>query len=105
MRGSLQTAREPVNDFSRLRELIRPSKKIIVITGAGISVSAGFPTFKDMRKSKQTSFDRSLYYSIEEITSFHFTVRGMCERLYSTLTEPSPFHKVLDELTRTCPHF
>jgi len=122
MRGSLQTIREPVDDFSRLRELVRSSEKIIVISGAGISVSAGcelklvckipssiliylVPTFEDMRKSKQTSFDRSLYSSSEEIISFHSTVRGMCERLYSDLTQPSPFHKVIDELARTRPHF
>ena len=65
----LQTIREPVDDFSRLRELVRSSEKIIVISGAGISVSTGYelklvykipssiliylvPTFEDMRKSK-----------------------------------------------------
>ena len=58
-----------------------------------------------MRKSKQTSFDRSLYSSPEEMISFHSTVRGMCERLHSDLTEPSAFHKVMDELARTRPHF
>jgi hypothetical protein len=41
MRGSLQTIREPVDDFSRLRVLVRSSEKIVVISGAGISVSAG----------------------------------------------------------------
>jgi hypothetical protein len=41
MRGSLQTMREPVDDFSRLRGLVRSSEKIVVISGAGISVSAG----------------------------------------------------------------
>jgi hypothetical protein len=41
MRGSFQTICEPVDDFSRLRELVRSSEKIVVISGAGISVSAG----------------------------------------------------------------
>ena len=41
IRGSLQTPREPVDDFGRLRELVRSSEKIVVISGAGISVSAG----------------------------------------------------------------
>jgi hypothetical protein len=41
MRGLLQTICEPVNAFIRLRELMRLSKKIIVISGAGISISAG----------------------------------------------------------------
>jgi NAD-dependent histone deacetylase SIR2 len=58
-----------------------------------------------MRKSGQTSFDRSLYLSSSEITRFNSTVRGMCEHLQSDLTEPSPFHKVMDELARTRPHF
>jgi hypothetical protein len=58
-----------------------------------------------MRKSKQTSFDRSLYSSSDEIIRFHSTVCGMFERLYSDSTEPSPFHKVMDELARSRPHF
>jgi NAD-dependent histone deacetylase SIR2 len=58
-----------------------------------------------MRKSKKTSFNRSLYSSSDEITGFHSTVRDMYERLHSDLTEPSPLHKVMDELARTRPHF
>jgi hypothetical protein len=41
MRESLQTIREPLDNFSRLRGLVRSSEKIIVISEAGISVSAG----------------------------------------------------------------
>jgi hypothetical protein len=41
MRGSLQTISEPLDDLGRLRELVRSSEKIVVISGAGISVSAG----------------------------------------------------------------
>lgn len=41
MRGALQTIREPVDDFGRLKDLIRSSEKIVVISGAGVSVSAG----------------------------------------------------------------
>jgi hypothetical protein len=41
MRGSLQTIREPLDNLSRLRELVQSSEKIVVISGAGISVSAG----------------------------------------------------------------
>lgn len=123
MRGSLQAIREPMDGFSRLRELVRSSKKIVVISVAGISASADcelklvykslhrcwlsylVPTFADMQKSKQTSFDRSLYSPSGEMISFHPTFRGMCERLHSDLTESSHFHKVMDELGRTRPHF
>lgn len=44
-----------------------------------------------MRKSKETSFDRSLYSSSDEILRFYSTVRGMSERRHSDLTEASPF--------------
>jgi NAD-dependent SIR2 family protein deacetylase len=58
-----------------------------------------------MQKSKKTLFNRSLYSSSDEITGFHSTVCGICEHLHSDLTEPSPFHKVMDKLARTCPCF
>ncbi len=58
-----------------------------------------------MRKSKQTSFDRSLYSSSDEITSFYSIVCNIYKRLYSDSTEPSPFYKVIDELTRTRSYF
>jgi NAD-dependent SIR2 family protein deacetylase len=63
------------------------------------------PTFEDMRKSKQSSFDRSLYSYSDEVIRFHATVRGMFEGLHSGLTEPSPFYKVMDKLARSHPHF
>jgi NAD-dependent SIR2 family protein deacetylase len=58
-----------------------------------------------MQKSKQTSFDRSLYSSSNEMTSFHSIVCDMCERLHLDSTEPSPFYKVMDKLAQTRPHF
>jgi hypothetical protein len=53
MRGSLQTISEPLNDLGRLRELVRSSEKIVVINGAGISVSAGYelkPVYKSLHR-------------------------------------------------------
>ncbi|PQE08876.1 hypothetical protein CJF31_00010797 [Rutstroemia sp. NJR-2017a BVV2] len=109
MRGSLQTIREPMDDFSQLRELVRSSEKIVVISGAGISVSAGceLKLFLPLRIFGNPNRPRStaLYSSSGEMISFHSTVRGMCERLYSDLTEPSHFHKVMDELARTRLYF
>jgi hypothetical protein len=94
---------------------MRLSEKIIIISGAGISISAGYklklvykiplliliylvPTFKGMQKSKQTSFNHSLYSSFKEITSFYSIVRDIYKRLYSDLIEPLPFYKVIDKL-------
>jgi len=63
------------------------------------------PTFKDIQKSKQTSFNRSLYSSFDKIISFHSIVCGMYKRLHSDLTEPLPFHKDIGKLAQTRPHF
>ena len=42
MKGSLQTIRKPVDNFNQLKELVQSSKKIVVISGAGISVNASY---------------------------------------------------------------
>ncbi|KAH6698086.1 hypothetical protein BKA61DRAFT_741493 [Leptodontidium sp. MPI-SDFR-AT-0119] len=41
----------PADTFTQVRELLRSSKNIVVISGAGISANAGFSTFQQMRKS------------------------------------------------------
>jgi len=51
-----------------------------------------------MRKSKQTSFDRSLYSSPDETTRFHSTVCSMFEHLQSDSHKPTAFHKIMDKL-------
>ncbi|KAH6666144.1 DHS-like NAD/FAD-binding domain-containing protein [Halenospora varia] len=84
-----------------LQELLRLSKKIVVITGAGISANAGFPTFQEMRKSEHTSFDRSLYFSAEETGAFHSTICTMFEHLRSDSCQPTKFHNTLEELARS----
>jgi hypothetical protein len=70
-------------DSFQVKELLRSSGKIVVISGAGTAANAGcrlnyttdsrsqcqsilVPTFQDMRKSKHTRFDRSLYSSVDE---------------------------------------
>ncbi|KAI9046431.1 hypothetical protein LZ554_009564 [Drepanopeziza brunnea f. sp. 'monogermtubi'] len=58
----------------RVKELLRSSRKVVVINRAGISTNAGFPTFQQMRKSKRVSFHQSLYSSLVEATQFHSTI-------------------------------
>jgi NAD-dependent SIR2 family protein deacetylase len=111
-----------VDDFGQLRELVQSSKKIVVISGASISVNAGYklkliygilyrcwfnlvPTFEDIWKSKQSSFYRSLYSSLYEIIRFYSIVCDIFDRLYSDLTEPLLFYKVMDELAQSRPYF
>ncbi|CZR67361.1 uncharacterized protein PAC_17260 [Phialocephala subalpina] len=70
-----------VDSFIQVKELLRSSGKIVVISGAGIAANAGFPTFQDMRKSKQTRFDRFLY-SVDETIDFYSTACTMFEHLH-----------------------
>ncbi|KAH7305393.1 DHS-like NAD/FAD-binding domain-containing protein, partial [Rhexocercosporidium sp. MPI-PUGE-AT-0058] len=88
----------PADTFIRVKELLRSSRKVVVISGAGISANAGFPTFQQIRKSKQTSFDRSLYSSPVEATQFHSTVCSMFALTKSDSCQPTPFHKTMATL-------
>ncbi|KAH6694378.1 DHS-like NAD/FAD-binding domain-containing protein, partial [Leptodontidium sp. MPI-SDFR-AT-0119] len=88
----------PADTFIRVKELLRSSRKVVVISGAGISANAGFPTFQQIRKSKQTSFDRSLYSSSVEATQFHSTVCSMFAHTKSDSCQPTPFHKTMATL-------
>ncbi|KAH6703035.1 DHS-like NAD/FAD-binding domain-containing protein, partial [Leptodontidium sp. MPI-SDFR-AT-0119] len=82
----------------RVRELLQSSRKVVVISGAGISANAGFSTFQQMRKSRRVSFHRSLYSSSVEATQFHSTVCSMFARTKSDLCQPTPFHKAMATL-------
>ncbi|RDL30197.1 uncharacterized protein BP5553_10475 [Venustampulla echinocandica] len=88
------------DSFIRVQELLELSKNVIVISGAGMSANAGFPTFQGIQKSRQTSFDRCLYSSPDETIRFHSTICSMFEHGQSDLCEPTRFHKVMDKLAR-----
>jgi hypothetical protein len=49
-------------------------------------------TFDDMRKSKLSSFNRSLYTSSAKTTRFYSTLIQMYEHLQSDATMPTLFH-------------
>ncbi|KAL5312998.1 hypothetical protein ACEPPN_019424 [Leptodophora sp. 'Broadleaf-Isolate-01'] len=89
----------PVN-IIRVRELLRSSRKVVVISGAGISANAGFSTFQQMRKSERVSFDRSLYSLPVEAAKFHSTICSMFARTQSDACQPTPFHKTMATLAQ-----
>ncbi|KAK2611173.1 hypothetical protein N8I77_004542 [Diaporthe amygdali] len=92
--------------LERLLNTLRRKKKIVVIAGAGISVSAGIPDFrsreglfktlKDKHKIKgggKSLFDASVYKDDKSTEEFHKMVRDL-----SSLTreaKPTPFHHML----------
>ncbi|PVH70126.1 DHS-like NAD/FAD-binding domain-containing protein, partial [Cadophora sp. DSE1049] len=82
-----------------VRELLRPSEKIVVISGAGISANAGCDSnFQELRKSKMAPLDRSLYFFAQDIRRFHSTILELFERLQSDSCMPTPFHRLMDNL-------
>ncbi|KAI3396674.1 hypothetical protein diail_11782 [Diaporthe ilicicola] len=92
--------------LERLLDALRRKKKIVVIAGAGISVSAGIPDFrsreglfktlKDKHKIKgggKSLFDASVYKDDKSTEEFHKMVRDL-----SSLTreaKSTPFHHML----------
>ena len=61
------------NDIKRLKEMIDSSKKIVVFTGAGISVPSGIPDFRSSNGLYSTEYEG---LSPEEIISHSFFMRN-----------------------------
>ena len=95
----------------RLLSALRKKKKIVVVAGAGISVSAGIPDFRSatglfatarsthkLKASGKHLFDASVYKHDETTSSFHTMVREMAEM--SKRAQPTPFHHLLASLAQ-----
>lgn len=98
--------------LKRLTTALRKKKKIVVVAGAGISVSAGIPDFRSstglfapagsqqqkMKASGKHLFDASVYKHDASTQSFHTMVREMAEM--SQKAHPTPFHHLLASLAQ-----
>ncbi|KAK6843526.1 hypothetical protein PG987_004386 [Apiospora arundinis] len=95
--------------IDRLKSSLRKKKKIVVIAGAGISVSAGIPDFrssdglfKTLRKDQKLKgsgkqlFDASVYKHDDSTSSFHDMVRELAQK--TKTAQPTPFHHMLATL-------
>ncbi|KAL9587303.1 MAG: hypothetical protein Q9212_000350 [Teloschistes hypoglaucus] len=92
-----------------LSRVLQQRKKIVVIAGAGISVSAGIPDFRstsglfttlksehNLKASGKQLFDASVYQTDSATTSFHSMVRGLSE--LASQAKPTAFHHLLATL-------
>ncbi|CAK7199247.1 hypothetical protein SEUCBS139899_001921 [Sporothrix eucalyptigena] len=93
-------------ELGYLLQALRKKKKIVVIAGAGISVSAGIPDFRSstglfttlrgqhgLKGSGKHLFDASVYKHDSSTTSFHSMVRELAHM--TETAQPTPFHHML----------
>ncbi|MCJ1388620.1 hypothetical protein MMC18_001467 [Xylographa bjoerkii] len=92
-----------------LLKVLRKRRKIVVIAGAGISVSAGIPDFRSstglfttlrsehkLKASGKHLFDASVYQTDSSTSSFHDMVRSLSHLV--SAAEPTAFHQMLSTL-------
>ncbi|KAI0117721.1 DHS-like NAD/FAD-binding domain-containing protein [Nemania sp. FL0031] len=97
--------------LDQLTHALRKKKKIVVIAGAGISVSAGIPDFRSssglfatlpkehgLKGSGKHLFDASVYKHDSTTEYFHTMVRDLSQLVKNA--KPTPFHHLLASLAR-----
>ncbi|KAI8958723.1 DHS-like NAD/FAD-binding domain-containing protein [Daldinia sp. FL1419] len=97
--------------LEQLTSALRKKKKIVVIAGAGISVSAGIPDFRSskglfatlpkehgLKGSGKHLFDASVYKHDSTTSSFHTMVRDLSHLTKNA--EPTPFHHLVASLAK-----
>ncbi|OTB06540.1 hypothetical protein M426DRAFT_55222 [Hypoxylon sp. CI-4A] len=97
--------------LEQLTSVLRKRKKIVVIAGAGISVSAGIPDFRSskglfatlpkehgLKGSGKHLFDASVYKHDSTTSSFHTMVRDLSQLTRDA--EPTPFHHLIASLAK-----
>lgn len=94
-----------INKIDYLSQLLNKSKKLVVLTGAGVSTGSGIPDFR----SANGIYDRikGVHYSGEEALSINFLrrepelfYRNFIEHLYFPEAEPSLVHRFIARLER-----
>jgi NAD-dependent histone deacetylase SIR2 len=97
--------------LQRLLNVLHKKRKIVVIAGAGISVSAGIPDFRSatglfnslkkehgLKSSGKDLFDASVYQDDVSTTTFHAMVRSLSTETKSA--QPTAFHHLLATLAQ-----
>ncbi|KAF2266921.1 DHS-like NAD/FAD-binding domain-containing protein [Lojkania enalia] len=104
-----EVAAEEKPQLERLLRVLHKKRKIVVIAGAGISVSAGIPDFRSstglfkslrkshkLRSSGKDLFDASVYQDDSSTSTFHDMVRSLSQSTKNA--KPTAFHHLLATL-------
>ncbi|KAF2002792.1 DHS-like NAD/FAD-binding domain-containing protein [Amniculicola lignicola CBS 123094] len=107
--GDVSEDQQPQLD--RLMKVLQKKRKIVVIAGAGISVSAGIPDFRSsaglfsslrkdhkLKSSGKELFDASVYRDDTSTSSFHDMVRSLSQKTKDA--KPTAFHHLLATLAQ-----
>lgn len=102
---------EELPQLQRLLNVLHKKRKIVVIAGAGISVSAGIPDFRSatglfnslkkehkLKSSGKDLFDASVYQDDSSTSTFHDMVRTLSQATKSA--QPTAFHHLLATLAQ-----
>ncbi|PQE06364.1 hypothetical protein CJF32_00002056 [Rutstroemia sp. NJR-2017a WRK4] len=104
--GTNEEIKHQDEQLKRLVSVLQHKRKIVVIAGAGISVSAGIPDFRSshglfstlrsqhkLKTSGKALFDASVYKDDSSTSSFHSMVRQLSH--LTKKAEPTDFHHML----------
>ena len=105
-----QSEHDRTESLELMLKALRKRRKIVVVAGAGISVSAGIPDFRSshglfrslrgelkLKNSGKELFDASVYKDDSSTSSFHDMVRKL-SRMASN-AKPTSFHHLLARLS------
>lgn len=103
--------KEILQEVALLHHVLQHSRRLVVVTGAGISVAAGIPDFRSqtglfstlrnelkLKGSGKAMFDSSVYRDSTATCNFHTTVRDL-HKLCKQST-PTPFHQFLSKIAQ-----
>lgn len=96
----------PVPDESELVERLRGGRRVVVLTGAGISAESGIPTFRDEDGLWQ-EYDPSELATMEAFLDHPEVVQDWYAHRRSILEEagPNPAHRAITRLEQLVPEF
>ncbi|KAI1504606.1 DHS-like NAD/FAD-binding domain-containing protein [Biscogniauxia marginata] len=111
LRAASEQSHKDEELLDQLTTVLRKKKKIVVIAGAGISVSAGIPDFRSstglfatlpkdhkLKGSGKHLFDASVYKHDDTTSSFHTMVRDLSHLTRNA--KPTPFHHLIASLAK-----